>query len=158
MFKSPDNQYIYILHHTYSYEYQGMNSICKTQIRCFCKDNFDVADTGRDFVVYEFSHQQPPDKTYYQGYNDEAGEHPLVCAMSHTDGKSVWIITSTANEDSIVALKLTGGEIKEKVSSYFRWKCEDLYISVYPLTVSDNGKIYISGTNNLKDKTLVLYA
>ncbi len=156
MIKSPDNQYVYILHNTFSYEVKNMINICKTEIRCFCKNNLDKSDKGKDFVVHEFTHTQPFN---FKGNNqDSRGESPFFCALSHTDGKSVWVLAKTGNEDSLVATKIIGDQIIDKVYSYLHLDDNEmLYSPSMPIdyNIIDNGKIFYQLPKS--DKTLGLF-
>jgi len=105
MLKSPDNKYVYIIHSDCLYEYKKDYIMYKTQIYCFCKNNFDATDKGKDFLIHEL-----------QGiYKESACQLlPFICGFSHTDGKSIWILTRNMDTDSITSIKLTGTEIIEK--------------------------------------------
>ncbi len=52
MFKSPDSQYVYILHNTYSYEFTDVLT-CKTQFRCLCKKISDDSGEAQDIMLHE---------------------------------------------------------------------------------------------------------
>lgn len=109
MLNSPDNKYSYILYSDCSLEYTSQK-IYKTQIYCFCKNNFDDSDKGKSILLHEF-------RGDYIG--DVRQTLPFLCGMSHTDGKSVWILSKNLDTDNMVSIKLTGEEIIEKKSHYF---------------------------------------
>jgi len=108
MMKSPDNKYSYILYSDCSLEYTSQR-LYKTQIYCFCKNNFDKSDNGKNILLHEF-------QGVYIG--DARQMQPFLCGMSHTDGKSVWVLSKNLDTDSIVSIKLTGEEIIEKKKRY----------------------------------------
>ncbi len=163
MLKSPDNKYSYIIHNTFTYDYEWdvetdiIKRIGKTQIRCFCKNNLDDTDKGEDFIVHVFTHI----KTYKHvlddggtmGHQDGDIECPMLAGMSHTDGKSIWIITKVGYGDSLVAINMNGKEIIKKNSSYLPLE-EDEFIggteSISRLNITDNGTIYTLSPNNNK--------
>ncbi len=166
MLKSPDNKYSYILHSlfTYDYKFDSENDLIlrigKTQIRCYCKDNLDNTDRGQDFVVHEYTRSESfknviPGGT--AGGQDPNIEFPLLLGMSHTDGKSIWVITYSNYEDSLLACKLEGSTILQKIKSKL-YSEDNLFYSGRASTlgynISDNGKIYYKIPN--KPKTLCL--
>ena len=78
--------------------------------------------------------------------------------MSHTDGKSIWVITKSSYEDSLVAINLNGLSIISKKKSYLHLEKDEFWnlptLSVTSYNVTDNGKIYSKVPN--KPKTLYI--
>ncbi|MBP5502210.1 MAG: PKD domain-containing protein [Bacteroidales bacterium] len=169
MLKSPDNKYSYIIHNTFTYDYEWdvetdiIKRIGKTQIRCFCRNNLDNTDKGEDFIVHEFTHI----KTYKHilddggsmGTQDGVIEYPLLSGMSHTDGKSIWIITKSGYEDSLVAINMNGKEIIKKNSSYLPLEEDETIGSnmgnISNFNITDNGIIHT--VSSPKKKTIYIY-
>lgn len=167
MLKSPDNKYSYILHSTFTYDwsYDRDNDLLirtgKTQIRCFCKNNTDNTDNGKDFIIHVYTHRDTfKDVIYSDGYcgmQQPNVEHPLLTGMSHTDGKSIWVIIKSNNEDSVVAVNMNGSKIISKKKSHLYLEDYDIWsfsISRKTYNVTDNGKIYTKIPN--KPKTLCI--
>lgn len=163
MLKSPDNKYSYILHSTFTYEWSYDSKIeslirtGKTQIRCFCKNNLDNEDKGEDYIIHEYTNT-----SYFKdvipgsangGQQDPYIEYPFFAGMSHTDGKSIWVITKSEYEDSVVAINLNGSTIKSKKKSYLHLEMDNLWpgtIANAEYIVTDNGKIYSEVENQSK--------
>ena len=107
LLKSPDNKFVYAIYSTYAieYEYSGGKAYYKTQVRCYCKNNFDDTDKGEDFLLNEFT-----------GYMDDntLNLYPFFCGFSHTDGESVWVVTQLCRNDSIISINVLGGKIIKK--------------------------------------------
>ena len=141
--KSPDSKYTYILHNTYSYEYVGKDIIAKTQFRCYCKNNFDVLDKGNDFVIHETRITQSYDENLYV-------MRPFFCALSHADGKSMWVIMHNNYDDKFIVAKLTENKIRQIRMSYIN--LHNLELSIHEFVTSliafDGGKIYCNLINN----------
>ncbi|MBQ3690561.1 MAG: hypothetical protein II937_11970 [Bacteroidales bacterium] len=108
--KSPDNKYVYAIYSSYSLSYKGLEEYYKTQIRCFCKNNSDETDKGKDFLLNEF------EGFFHQNVNEI---YPFFCGFSHTDNKSVWIISEIKGIDSVATIKISGDKITEKKSHIF---------------------------------------
>ena len=155
MLKSPDNKYSYILHSSFNYDwgYDRDNDLLirygKSQIRCFCKDNFDDSDKGHDIIIHEYTRTDTFKDVIYGsatgGMQEPDIELPLFAGMSHTDGKSIWVIIKRNDKDSIVAINLNGSTIQSKKKSNLNLGNYDFW--VVPLlkanyNVTDNGKIY----------------
>lgn len=168
MLKSPDNKYSYILHSTFSYEWSyesktdSLIRTGKTQIRCFCKNNLDKEDKGKDFIIHEYTNIEYFKDVIYGnatgGEQDPYLELPFFAGMSHTDGKSIWVITKSNYEDSVVAINLNGSTIKSKKKSYLHLGIDDIWavptnIACYNIT--DNGKIFVKVPN--QPKTLCIH-
>ena len=141
LFKSPDSEYVYMLHNTYIYELTDINLVTrKTQLRCFCKNILDDSDEGQDIMLHEeiLLTDAPDWQYYYSVYR------PFYCALSCTDGRSVWILMK-GQLDRFVIVKIRGGNIEDyKIVNY---DLDNLFIasngskrSVF--ATADDGKIY----------------
>ncbi len=168
MLKSPDNKYSYILHNTFTYEHkydQGndlINRIGKTQIHCICKNNLDDTDRGEDLIIYEYTHIESFKDAMYAGgtwgEKDPYIEYPFFAGISHTDGESIWILTKSAYEDSIIAINMLGNSIIQKTSSYLHIGLDDFFSGATEKTrynITDNGKIFTSMEG--QNQTLCIY-
>ena len=156
MLKSPNGKFTYILHSTFTYEYEYdnekdlINRIGTTQIRCFCKDNFNDADKGEDFIVHQFTHIESFKETLYgggtMGTQDGNVEYPFFGGLSHTDNKSVWILTKCADVDSLIAIHLDGKNIIQKKVSHLHLNGSEFSDRAMSMqssyNITDNGKIY----------------
>ena len=166
MLKSPDNRYAYILHNTFTYEYKyevetnRIQRIGKTQIRCFCKDN--ITNKGEDFIIHDYTHTETMEGSFIGGgewgYQDFYIECPFYAGMSHTDGKSIWILTKSAYQDSLVAIQMIGNTIKQKKYSYLEIGMDELHpkgSKIASFNITDNGLI-ISAVPN-KNQIICIY-
>ena len=167
MLKSSDNKYSYIIHSSFSYKWKydsdidSLIRIGKVQIRCFCKNNFDNTDKGKDFIIHEYTNIAYFKNVIYGsttgGDQDRDLELPFFAGMSHTDGKSIWVITKSIYEDSVVAINLNGSSIISKKRSYLHLENGDYWgttATIANYNVTDNGKIYAKVPN--KPKTLCI--
>jgi len=159
LFKSPDSEYVYILHNTYSHELTDINLVTrKTQLRCFCKKISDDSDEGQDIMLHEEILL-----TDARDWQYITVDRPFYCALSCSDGKSVWILMK-GQSDRFVIIKLRGGDIENyKIVNY---DLPNLFIasngtkrSIF--TTADDGKIYcaVADTSTSKQisKTLCLF-
>ncbi|MBQ3618622.1 MAG: PKD domain-containing protein [Bacteroidales bacterium] len=162
LLNSPDNKYSYVLYNTFSHEYKFDDDndliirISKTQIRCFCINNYDNTDKGNNFVVHEYTHKESFKGALPQGY-DPFVCRPFFAGLSHTNGKSIWVITKSNYEDSIVAINLDGSKIISKKKSYLPIGVDDIWMNNHynaSYNITDNGKIYSKVPN--KPKTLCI--
>lgn len=139
MFQSPDSEYIYILHNTYSYEFTDIIT-CKTQFRCLCKKISDDTDEVRDIILHEEISQ-----TDSQFYQSVYVERPFSFVQSCSDGKSVWVVMKGMDDRFIVA-KLRGHDIVEiKELHYPLFYGDTFWVSgarECAVATSDNGKVF----------------
>ncbi len=163
MLKSPDNKYSYIIHSSFTYKWEYNSEIDslirtgKAQIRCFCKNIFDNTDKGKDFIIHEYTNIAYFKDIIYGstigGDQDRDFELPFFAGMSHTDGKSIWVITKSSYEDSVVAINLNGSSIISKKKSYLHLEKDDYWgttVNIANYNVTDNGKIYAKVPNQPK--------
>lgn len=139
MFQSPDSEYIYILHNTYSYEFTDIIT-CKTQFRCLCKKISDDTDEVQDIILHEEISQ-----TDSQFYQRVYVERPFSFVQSCSDGKSVWVVMKGMDDRFIVA-KLRGHDIVEiKELHYPLYYGDTFWVSgtrACNFVTADNGKVF----------------